>query len=106
MKLYSVLWIHDKDLSKGKGRCHDLVTSFTVICNNPTEALRCLNYHWFHHYKSNDVFEIDDGEVQITRCKIDSRNFHANYLIMDKMPEPLELAHIDQSLMKYCRRYQ
>lgn len=106
MKLYSVVWMHNGDLSKGKGRCSELVTGYTVLCNNPHEALNCLPYHWRNHYKDNANFDIEDGEVKITRCKIDSRSFNCNYLLLDKMPEPLELSSIDQSLFNYSKRYR
>lgn len=106
MKLYSVIWMYDKDLSKGKGRCVECVTGFTVLCNNAQEALSCLPYHWHTYYKSRDVFDIEDGEVKLTRCKIDSRNFNANYIFLDKMREPLELSSIDKSLFNYSRFFK
>ena len=52
------------------------------------------------------IFDIEDGEVKFIRCKIDSRNFNANYLLLDKMPEPLELSSIDQSLYNYPSNFQ
>lgn len=106
MKLYSVMWIHNGDLSKGKGRCKELVTGYTVLCNSQEEALKCMPYHWRHHYKESDSFDIEDGEVKIIRCKIDSRGFYCNYLLMDKMPEPIELNHIDESLYRYSKRFR
>ena len=106
MKLYSVVWMHDSDLSKGKGRCKELVTGYTVLCNTKSEALRCLNWHWDNHYKDSANFDPDDGNITITRCKIDSRDFHANYLLMDRMTEPIELGSIDSSLFRLSKRYK
>ena len=97
--------MHDSDLSQGKGRCKELVTGYTVLCNSKSEALRCLNWHWSKHYKESAAFDPDDGKLTIQRCKIDSRDFHANYLLLDKMPEPIELGSIDLSLMRLCKHY-
>lgn len=91
MKLYSIIWCHNSDLSKGKGRCKELVTGYTVLCNTQSEALACFPYHWKHYYKESASFDPEDGVIKIQRCKIDSRGFFANYLMLDRMTVPLEL---------------
>ena len=103
MVLYNVVWLYSNDLAKGKGRCTDLVTGFTVLCRNSHDALNCLDYHFHHHYKSSNVFDIEDGEVKLSRCKIDSRNFNANYLMMDGIKEPIELSDLKSSLLRLSR---
>lgn len=104
MKLYSVIWTHNGDLSK-KGKCRDLVTGYTALCNTRSEALHCLEFHFKNHYSGSTSFDIEDGDIKISSCKVDSRGFFANYLLLDRMFEPLELSSIDQSLLRMSKRY-
>lgn len=105
MILYSVIWTHNSDLAKGKGHCKNKIVGCTCLCRYQSEALRCFIWHFEHRYTERKNFDIDDGEVKISRCKVDSRGFDAHYLMMDKMPEPLDLHSIDKSLYDYSRRY-
>lgn len=100
MVIYCVTWIHSNDLTKGKGRCLEPVTGFTVICRNSSDALACLEYHFRNKYKGSDIFDIEDGKVELQRCKVDSRNFHANYMMMDGIREPLELNNLKDNLLR------
>lgn len=93
------------DLAKCKGRKPSLVTGFTVLCRNSHDALACLDYHFKHYYDSSDIFDIEDGEVKLSRCKVDSRNFNANYLLMDGIKEPVELSDVKSSIIRLCSRY-
>lgn len=99
MKLYCVTWTLNPALAKGKGRCGDPVTGYTILSNNRDEALRCLRWHWHMHYPHCKEFDIEDGDIKISRCKIDSRGFSPNYLLLDSMKVPIELNSIASSLM-------
>lgn len=102
MVIYFVFWERDKELSQGKGRPsqrHEFFTRFTVICRNISDATSCLFYH-FNKEFPNSKFDIDDGKVTFSRVKIDSRNFHADYLYLAGMREPLYLTDIKSNYVR------
>lgn len=102
MVIYSVVWERDSDLSLGKGRPKkdkEYVTHFSVICRNISDATACLFYH-FNKEFINSNFDIDDGKVTFHRQKIDSRNFHATYLFLAGMREPLYLPDIKSNNLR------
>lgn len=94
MIVYSVTWIADSELTKGKGRIknNEFIFSFTVLCRNSKDATACLEYLFDVNY--NGKFSLCDGVVTIRRYKIDSRNFTFQYLLMDGMKKPLYMSDV------------
>lgn len=102
MVIYNVTWIYRIDLAKGKGRVtnQEHLICLQVICRNAKDALCCLDYHFFHSFNNKHDLTVDDGEVILKRSKIDSRNFNANYMMMDGISEPILL----HDLKSNCNR--
>ena len=96
MVKYYVRWSICDDLAKGRGKrsSKEILLGFTVLCRTSKDALKCLDYHFRKFYPANSSFGIDDGEISLKRCTIDSRNFTADYLLMDGIREPLELSDL------------
>ena len=100
MVIYIVSWFLNKDLAKGKSKSRDKVLGFSVICRNSKDALSCLDYHFRQSIDYSSGITIDDGEIVLKRSIVDSRNFNANYLLMDGMREPIILSDLKSN---YCR---
>ena len=90
------MWNVSPELSKGKGRVSskDYIIGFNVLCRNSHDAIKCLNYHFRFVYKNPNGLTIEDGIITLSRIKVDSRNFTANYLLMDGIKEPLSLSDL------------
>lgn len=101
MLVYSVRWVVEPALTKGKGRItnKDWFFGFTVLCRNSKDASACLEYLFELNYKGK--FSLCDGVVTLTRQKIDSRNFDVQYLLMDGMKKPLYLSDCKASIDSY-----
>lgn len=101
MLIYSVTWKADDELIKGKGRIKssEYLFSFTVLCRNSKDATSCLEYLFELNY--NGKFSLCDGVVTLKRCKLDSRNFTFQYLLMDGMKKPLFMRDVSQALDCY-----
>lgn len=102
MVLYSVQWFCDSKLSKGKGKItnQESYIAFTVICRNSKDAVRCLDWHFLHVFDNKHNLTVDDGEIRLMRMVVDSRNFNARYLLMDKMREPLFLSDLSSNILR------
>lgn len=96
MVIYSVTWSVSRDLAKGKGRAklNEDYTTFSVLCRNSKDAIRCLDFHFNQVFKQPLKFTIEDGEITLRRQIVDSRNFSFHYLLMDKMREPLIMSDL------------
>ena len=95
MVLYFVKWTNESKLSKGKGRAtKDYMFGFTVLCRNSSDAMRCLDFYFHREFSRVNThdFSLDDGVIQLQRMTIDSRNFTAQYLLLDGMHEPFYLS--------------
>ena len=101
MLIYSVDWIADPELTKGKGRIkdEDYRFFFTVLCRNSKDATSCLEYLFDLNYRGK--FSLCDGVVTIKRRKIDSRCFEVQYLQMDGMKKPLYLRDCAEAIDSY-----
>lgn len=99
MLVYKVTWLHDSNLSRGKGRAKnsDSYFVFTVLCRNSKDAMSCLDYHFNHMFPHSDNVFLDDGVVTLTRSILDSRCFHVHYLMMDGIRQPLHLDDLKNS---------
>ena len=102
MVIYSVTWFYRNDLAKGKGRVakNEHILGFSVICRNAKDAISCLDYHFNHSFKNPNGLTVDDGEVVLKRSKIDSRNFQANYMLMDGIREPILLDNLKSNCVR------
>lgn len=93
MLAYHVRWdLQCSPVSK-KGRpSKDSQTSLsaTVLCNNVSDALGCFSI-LFRREHLNDGVTLDDGELTFSRMKLDSRNFHIQWLFMKGLTEPISL---------------
>ena len=105
MLLYSVIWSHNNDLATCKGKRQNFTTCFTVLCRSSQDALKCLEYHFRNHFINSDSFSLDDGDITLSRSKIDSRNFNATYMMMDDIQEPIELSDLKSSLLRLSKYY-
>lgn len=97
MVLYSVYWCPDTELKRGKGRIKksdDYHIRFSVLCRTSSDALRCLAWHFRHHYVNSIDLTLDDGVIQLKRQIVDSRSFSAKYLMMDGIKEPIILSDV------------
>lgn len=100
------MWTRDSELSKGKGKIKnkEMLIAFSVICRNSQDAIRCLDYHFRFVYKNSNDLHVDDGIITLSRSKVDSRNFTANYLLMDGLREPLSLSDLkNDNLLRLSR---
>lgn len=102
MLLYSVSWTYDKNLTKGKGRVStsEHFFSFSVICRNSSDAVKCLNYHFNFVFRPSSGITIDDGSITLKRSIVDSRGFTAKYMMMDGLREPLELSDLKSNFVR------
>lgn len=102
MVLYLVNWTAESELTQGKGKVKNRegVIGFTVLCRNCHDAVSCLYWYFDHEYKNSNNLSVDDGVVRLTRCKIDSRGFTANYMMMDGIREPIELADLKSNILR------
>lgn len=105
MLLYTVQWSADNDLTKGKGRVTSSLIFFSVLCRNSKDALHCLAWHFNFKYNNPKNLTLDDGEIRLTRAKIDSRGFNASYLYMDGIPSPIDLSDVKSSLHDISKHY-
>lgn len=107
MLVYSVMWYASSDLTKGKGRLKDKehMISLNVLCRNANDAVCCVSWYFYHVYKCSKPVEFSDGEITIKRVKLDSRNFHANYMMMDGISTPISLGDLKDSLQKLNMAY-
>ena len=101
MIVYSVTWLADSELTKGKGRIthKDFLFSFNVLCRNSKDASACLEY--LFELKYSGKFSLCDGVVTLKRQKIDSRGFDIQYLLMDGMKKPLYLRDAAEAIDGY-----
>lgn len=98
MLVYLVTWHPLKEnikghISKVKSIC------FTVLCRNSSDAVSCLQY-LFRQEHLNDGLILSDGEFTLTRYKLDSRNFHVDYMFMDGIKIPICLHNLKLSISK------
>lgn len=104
MVLYSVEWLHDNKLAKGKGRSNvkDYRCVCTVICRDSSDAMRCFIFHFINEFCSLNKhgFSIDDGEIKMKRMIVDSRNFNSMYLMLDGMKEPIYLCNPKRNVLR------
>lgn len=102
MLLYHVRWELDRELAKGKGRptSKEVFFGFNAICRNQSDALRCLYYDFAKNYRTSHDFSIDDGDIYISRCKVDSRGFDAKWLYMDGIKEPIYLHDLKSNAIR------
>lgn len=101
MLVYSVHWVADSELTKGKGRItlkdHDFY--FTVLCRCSRDATACLEFLFPLKYQGK--FSLCDGVVTIKRYKLDNRNFEIQYMLMDGMKKPLYLRNCKDAIDGY-----
>lgn len=104
MVIYSVLWFHKSDLSKGKGKVNKKENMFnvTILCRNSSDAIKAAMWCFEHEFNSPHGLTFDDGEITLMRKVVDSRNFHAHYIYMDGIPYPLSLSDLKCSLKDYA----
>lgn len=102
MVLYSVRWIADSSLTKGKGRVKDKESyiTFTVLCRTSQDAVTCLEWVYKDMFPGSK-FSIQDGVISLTRSIIDSRGFHPTYLLCDGLKKPLKMSNVKDSLLDY-----
>lgn len=100
MLVYSVRWCSDSSLTKGKGRVlkQEGLIGFTVLCRNSKDAVSCFEWFFRHQYKNSANLDPADGTLSLTRCKLDSRNFHIDYLQADGIKTPVCLHDLKASL--------
>lgn len=84
MLLYLASWKHpNKSVSP---------IYLTVLCRQRSQALSTIEYYFKHCYKNIKKLDFDDGSVSLSRCKIDSRGFQANFLMLEDMAQPFDLS--------------
>lgn len=107
MLVYFVMWMADQDLAKGKGRVNskEFMYSFSVLCRNSNDAVKCLEWLFVNDYKSKHGLELSDGVVTMKREKLDSRNFTFRWLYMDGIKRPINMSDLNDSLTKYAMSY-
>lgn len=108
MVLYYVRWTVNPDLVKGKGRLKsdEVLIAFNVLCNNITDAHNCFLWHFNNEYPWHRLdISVGDGELTLTRCKIDSRKFIAKYLLVEDMRIPLNVVNPKQTFLKYANQF-
>lgn len=108
MVIYSVRWVLDTTLAKGKGRAKsgEFYTAFSVLCRSNKDAIRCLHYHFAKTYPSDAFkFSLDDGEVTLKRSIVDSRHFDFRYLMLEEMKEPIDMFNVSKSLLRLTKLY-
>lgn len=100
MLVYLVTWVFNKDLAKGKGKIpkSEHFFGFSVLCRNSQDAVKCLNYHFYKVFAPTSGLTPEDGEIRLQRQIVDSRKFEVNYLFMDGIREPLELADLKSNV--------
>lgn len=83
MVIYSVLWFHKSELSKGKGKVNNKENMFnvTILCRNSSDAIKAAMWCFEHDFNSPHGLTFDDGEITLMRKVVDSRNFHAHYIL-------------------------
>lgn len=108
MLIYTVTWIYRNELAKGKGRVRNAehILGFSVICRNAKDAICCLEFHFNNSFSNVNNLTIDDGEVILKRSKIDSRNFNANYLMMDGIGEPIVLDNLKSNCLRVSKIFK
>lgn len=108
MVIYTVKWVADKVLTKGKGRVkhEENIIIFSVICNNICQAQRCFLWHFNYVFDYSRLgLTPDDGELSLKRSIVDSRNFSARYLLLDDMDVPINLHNPKDSLLRYANKF-
>lgn len=93
MILYSIHWERDpdfprKDLTKDQKDSNHFIIS--CLCRSISDAVRCAEWYFGKRYGYSGQLRITDGILRCTRCKIDSRNFNVQYLLLDGMREPFD----------------
>ena len=108
MVIYHVSWLYNHDLAKGKGRItkNEFLINISVLCRNSHDALQTLSWYFINEFKNSHSLSLDDGEISLKRSQVDSRNFHAQYLFMDGIRQPLYLPDLKGSLIKYSKYAQ
>lgn len=93
MLAYYVRWELVDNPSPKKGRPskdNSPYYSASILCNNITEALSCFTILFRREYLNDDI-TLDDGKLSFNRMKLDSRNFHIQWLFMKGLHEPISL---------------
>ena len=98
MVVYSITWFLDKDLTTKARKGDNIVLYLSVLCRNSADALYC--FRWWFANVANNKFDIDDGEIQMKRSKIDSRGFDVSYLYADGIKEPIYLHDLKSNLVR------
>lgn len=106
MVLYLASWSFDKNTAirgrVGRPKTNDYGINVLVLCRNSSDALRCLSYEFYSTiYREDSSLSFGDGEIKLSRRKIDSRGFVAQYLMMDGMKEPLFLSDMKSNILRF-----
>lgn len=104
MVLYYIRWERDEDfpLKKlSKDNKHRHLVHANVLCQSVSDATRFLAWYFGKCFGFQDDITLADGFISYKRCKIDSRGFTPEYLMLPGMKEPFYLIDAKSNYLRF-----